>query len=733
MKKIGILHLRASNFVGGPERQVLRYAGYEQGGTIETIIGSFVGEAEGKAFLREAESRGFATLALGHCGPLALAARLATFIRENNVAVLCTHGYKATIIGLLARRKVPVAVVPFLRGWTAEDPKVKFYEWLERRLLPTCDRIVCLSENQQERVGHGGALAGKVRVVTNVIEPLPLDTNQRGVARRDLLQRFELPEDAVIIASAGRLSPEKGTEFFIQAIPRIAAAFPKARFLIFGSGPKRARLGMLAVKLGVADRVRFAGLVAEFPSLVRGVDLVVNPSLTEEMPNVLLEAMAVQVPVIATAVGGVPELTDGGRACCMVPARDADAIAASAITLLQDPRSLASLGLAGHERVQTAFSPQRQKQQLRSLYNDLLPWLKFDEYAASHSDAPFLSVVMPVRNEEEHVGETLQALLDQDYPANRYEILVADGNSTDGTRAVVETIAARAKTPIHWLTNPGQLSSAGRNVGMRAARGEVITIIDGHCEIPGRHLLADTARLIHEQGADALCRPQPLLHPGNSWFQDLVARVRATALGHGRDSTIYSLDNSSFVDPTSSGATYRREVFDRIGYFDENFDACEDVEFNYRVSIAGLKAFIDPSLAIFYRPRHDFRTLFLQLRRYGKGRAKFLRKHPKAWSVAQLLPAGVVIATVVGLFGLLLPGVARIMAMAPLSLYLLVVIVWSVGIALRHGIADGVIAVWVYLTIHFGLGLGFLSGVLTAAPGRSSPEVAHRRQVAGRN
>jgi GT2 family glycosyltransferase len=447
---------------------------------------------------------------------------------------------------------------------------------------------------------------------------------------------------------------------------------------------------------------------------------------------VLLEAMAAQIPVLATAVGGVPELADAGRACHLVPAGNVEAIAASVIALLEDRKSLASLGRAGYERVRTAFSPQRQQQQLRSLYTGLLPWLRFDEYAANHPDAPFLSVVMPVRNEERHIGKTLEALIEQDYPTDRCEILVADGNSTDGTRSVVEAIAARAKIPIRWLANPGRLSSAGRNAGVRAAHGEIITIIDGHCEIPGRYLFADTARIMQEQGADALCRPQPLFHSGNTWFQNLVARVRATALGHGRDSTIYSLDNSSIVDPTSSGATYRREVFEKIGYFDESFDACEDVEFNHRVRTAGLKAFIDPSLAIFYEPRRDSRTLFQQLRRYGKGRVKFLRKHPEGWSLTQLLPAGLVVAAFIAAFGLMLPGIARIAAVAPLAVYLLAVIVWSVLIGLRHGFIDGIVAVWIYLTIHFGLGFGFWDGVFAAAA-RISPEVTHRRQVAGRN
>src|SRR5262249_23029992 len=161
----------------------------------------------------------------------------------------------------------------------------------------------------------------------------------------------------------------------------------------------------------------------------------------------------------------------------------------------------------------------------------------------------------------------------------------------------------------------------------------------GHCYIPGRHLLYDTARLMQEQSAHALARPQPLRAPWNNDFQDVVATVRESALGHGRDSTIYSMTYSGPVDPTSSGATYRRSLFNEIGYYDEQFDACEDVEFNHRVKAAGKSCTIDPTLAIYYVPRASLRGLFRQLSRYGVGRARLHQKHPQAASVSQLAPA----------------------------------------------------------------------------------------------
>src|SRR5579875_3776875 len=252
------------------------------------------------------------------------------------------------------------------------------------------------------------------------------------------------------------------------------------------------------------------------------------------------------------------------------------------------------------------------------------------------TDKPTISIVVPVRNEALTLPSLLESLVEQDFPPNAFEIIVADGRSTDATRALVLDFAAKSAVAVSLVDNPGIRSSAGRNAGVAAARGEFIVFIDGHCRIPSRNLLRSTVALFQETRADCLCRPQPLLAPPGSWLGSVVAAARASTLGHGRDSLIYDMTAAGFVDPASSGASYRRSVFSAIGVYDERFDACEDVEFNTRVRKAGMLAYTDPRLAVYYEPRSSLRALLRQMVRYGRGRVRLMTKHPDTVSPMQL-------------------------------------------------------------------------------------------------
>jgi len=306
----------------------------------------------------------------------------------------------------------------------------------------------------------------------------------------------------------------------------------------------------------------------------------------------------------------------------------------------------------------------------------------------------FVSVVIPVRNEEAHLGAVLDDLMSQDYPRDRFEILVVDGQSTDGTREVVKRYAAENRSQesgvrsqnelpcVILLPNPGRLSSSGRNVGVRHSRGELVLFVDGHCRIPNRSLLSDSVRIMQETGAECLCRPQPLTLPGNTWFQDTVAYARATLIGHGRDSTIYATEVEGFVNPTSSGAAYRRSVFERVGLYDERFDACEDVEFNYRVYRAGIPSYLSPQLTVAYQPRSSLSGLFKQMLRYGRGRFRLMQKHKEAASLSQMVPAAFVA-------GLMLLGAGSLASnLGRLSLW--VVLLTYAALLSRAGSSPGV-------------------------------------------
>ncbi|WP_051694382.1 glycosyltransferase [Desulfohalovibrio reitneri] len=127
-------------------------------------------------------------------------------------------------------------------------------------------------------------------------------------------------------------------------------------------------------------------------------------------------------------------------------------------------------------------------------------------------EAPFITVVMPVRNEARFIEGTLYSLLEQDYPGDRFEIIVADGFSDDGTRDIVSRLAG-SHPQVRLADNPGRRSSAGRNVGFRLGRGDYFLVVDGHCHIPTTGLLAHLARIFRETGADCLGRPNPSTRP----------------------------------------------------------------------------------------------------------------------------------------------------------------------------------------------------------------------------
>jgi succinoglycan biosynthesis protein ExoA len=324
---------------------------------------------------------------------------------------------------------------------------------------------------------------------------------------------------------------------------------------------------------------------------------------------------------------------------------------------------------------------------------------------------PFISVIVPVRNEERFIESTLRQLVTQEYDPERFEILVADGRSTDRTCEIVAAMQARFPQ-VTLLDNPGRLSSAGRNVAVEASRGDLIVLIDGHCDLDNSHYLADVADAFARSGADCVGRPQPLDVTGATPLQRAVAAARSSRLGHHPASHIYS-DREGFVPPQSVAVAYRREVFNVVGTFDDSFDACEDVEFNHRVAAAGMRCFFTPRVRVRYFPRATLKGLFGQLARYGRGRVRLLRKHPDTFSPAGFVPALFLAGVVLGpLAGVVFPTLL-LPYFVVLGVYVLSVFCFSAAAAARErrpSLVPWLVAV--YPTIHFGAGFGVLWEVI---------------------
>ena len=318
---------------------------------------------------------------------------------------------------------------------------------------------------------------------------------------------------------------------------------------------------------------------------------------------------------------------------------------------------------------------------------------------------PAVTVVVPVRNEAASIEATLRSLLTQDYPADRFEVIVADGFSTDATVPAVRRLQAEFPN-LRLLYNPDRLSSAARNACVRHMTGEYAVVVDGHCQIADRHYLRHLVAAFEATGADTLGRPQPLDAPDPNPFQRAVSVARASRLGHNPDSDIYS-DRPRFVEPQNTAVAYRRRVFERVGLFDQRFDACEDVEFNQRVHDAGLSCYFEPKLKVVYHPRGHWKALFTQLGRYGCGRARLAAKQPRSLTLPALVPPLWVLWLAVGPLLCLLVPVLWYVYGGLLAVYLAAILAFSLKLGRKQPPGVAVRIPLVFVGIHFGFAWGF--------------------------
>jgi len=318
------------------------------------------------------------------------------------------------------------------------------------------------------------------------------------------------------------------------------------------------------------------------------------------------------------------------------------------------------------------------------------------------------SLIVPMRNEEHYIEETLNSLIAQDYPAGMFEILVVDGRSTDASRDIVNRLAA-AHSSIRVLHNPRVIPAAARNVGVKAARGRFIGIVDCHSYVQP-DFLATAERLFAETGADCLGRPVELFIATDSYVQRVIGAARTSWLGHNLVSPRYR-DVRGATSPLSVGILYRREVFDHIGLFDESLGACEDVELNSRLEQADLTTWTDPALMAYYHPRGSLWGLFKQMGRYAYWRYRLLREHRKAFHLTQAAPAIAVVLGIASLTGMPL-GLSAVAPLALAAAYVAVILVASVRASAARGFRYLPALPLAYAAIHFGAAVGFWVGVV---------------------
>lgn len=367
-----VVHLTASRFVGGPEHQMLGL-GRHLSGQYRSAFLSFPEGGLSKTFIQRAREEGFEARSLLNDTPyLGRATReLRRVLHDLEVDLIVTHGYKSDLLGLIAARRLGLPIVAVSHGWTRESARVRVYEAIGRICLRWMDRVVCVSEGQADKVRRAGVSGSRVVVIRDAIDTSRFSDPDALYADqlRNLFPGAISP--SLVVGAAGRLSPEKGFPDLIAAARLVTQANPSIGFVLFGDGRLREELERLVSQSGLQGSFILAGFRSDLDRFLPHLDLFVQSSYTEGLPNVILEAFAAGVPVVATAVGGTPEVVEDGINGYLVQPGAPAVLAERTLHALSENVGRQAMGMRGRLRVNEEFSFDRQASKYVRLFESV--------------------------------------------------------------------------------------------------------------------------------------------------------------------------------------------------------------------------------------------------------------------------------------------------------------------------------------------------------------------------
>src|SRR6266542_3513324 len=320
--------------------------------------------------------------------------------------------------------------------------------------------------------------------------------------------------------------------------------------------------------------------------------------------------------------------------------------------------------------------------------------------------APLVSVILPIRNEAHYIARSLGAVLAQDYPADRMEVMVVDGMSIDGTREIVESMRA-GSLRVHLIDNTRRIAPTALNAAIARARGEILIRVDGHCEIE-RDYVRRCVEHLRNDDVDGV--GWPLQTIGESLVARGISVAMSSTFGVG-DSAFRTVSNKTMLVDTIAFPAYTRDIVERVGLFDEELVRNQDDDYNYRLRKIGAKVLLAADVRSRYYSRSSIRSLWRQYFQYGYWKVRVMQKHPRQMKPRQFMPPA---------FVAYLPGAALVGVLTPLRWLPLVLgagayiganIAASVWTARRENWRAVPLLTVSFATLHLSYGLGFLTGL----------------------
>lgn len=323
-------------------------------------------------------------------------------------------------------------------------------------------------------------------------------------------------------------------------------------------------------------------------------------------------------------------------------------------------------------------------------------------------DFPYVSVILPIRNEAQYIERSLSAVLNQDYPKDHLEVIIADGMSTDQTRSLVEDLASQhPQIKLEVVDNESQIVPTGINLALQLTKGEIVIRVDGHCVIA-----PDYVRncVNHIRNNDVDCVGGYIHSVGETPIAEAIAIGMSSPFGVG-NSAFRTMPGKSTLTDTVPFPAYTRQIIKCVGMYDEELVRNQDDEYNYRIRSMGGKILLANDVHSTYFNRASYMRLWQQYYQYGFWKVRVLQKHPKQMKLRQFIPLIFVLTLFVSLLIYLDPALRLLSFIVPLS-YFIANLSASLVTASKYN--------WRYLPhlpvifsiLHLSYGLGFLNGLI---------------------
>ncbi|MFZ5592312.1 MAG: glycosyltransferase, partial [Bacillota bacterium] len=372
MKQLKVLHVIGGGEFGGAERHILNLVTSMDEQRVQALVCCLFAEP----FVRIARENGLKVvyLPMRHKLNLGVLGGLRALMERERVDIVHTHGVRANLVGRLAARLAGVSgVVTTVHSKLDLDypdwPSRLANKFIERASRGLTRHFIAVSGGIKQYLLQEGIKERKITVIYNGLKTDEFAGRaQPGVFR----QQWRLEEGKHLVGVVGRLHHVKGQTYFLQAAAQLAAQRDDVHFLVVGSGPDREKLEQQAGELGLTGRVTFTGFVSDVPAVLADLSLLVIPSLSEGLPLAAVEAMAAGVPVLATSVGGLPEVIQHGNSGLLVPPADVPALTKSMTWMLDHPAEVAVMVELARQTVQEKFSAVAMARRTEELYRWVL-------------------------------------------------------------------------------------------------------------------------------------------------------------------------------------------------------------------------------------------------------------------------------------------------------------------------------------------------------------------------